>query len=174
MRYVLLASLFFFLACKKETDDSKDISSEIQGQWIRGSFNLSEFWNYSGQQVQPASTTDGLDIRMDGSLLQYHVFFPTDPQMGCRPQKLIFRKGKIKLNDKDSSFSITYHEGRYKEFFQSCTGKLNIDEAISKDKLDQMTVSGFFRVIQSDGKLFFGISYVGKNGPYIYLEKMDF
>ena len=52
MRYFFLATLFFLLACEKETDDNKDISPEVQGQWIRGSFDLSEFWNYAGQLQQ--------------------------------------------------------------------------------------------------------------------------
>ncbi len=174
MRYFLLATLFFLLACEKETDDNKDISQEVQGQWIRGSFDLSEFWNYTGPQVQPPSNTDGIDIRGDGSLFQYLVFFPTDPQMGCKPQKLMFRKGKIELNDIDSTFRITYHEGRYKEFYQSCAGKVNIDEIINQDSLDRMTISGYYKILNSDGKKLFGISYVGKQGPYLYLEKKDF
>ena len=86
----------------------------------------------------------------------------------------MLKKGKIELNDQDSTFRITYVEGRYKEFYQSCTGKENIDEPITKENLDRMAISGFYRVLMSDGKQLFGISYAGKDGPYLYLEKKDF
>jgi hypothetical protein len=163
-----------FTACKKETEESRNIPMEVGGQWVRGSFDLSGFWNYDGSQVQPAATTDGLEIKPDGTLLQYLVYFPTDAQQGCKPQKLMYRKGTIEFKPADSSFMIRYKEGHYKEFYQHCIGKENIDRVLPSDSLSGITLTGFYKVIESDGKKLMGISYVGTGGPYLFLEKKNF
>lgn len=174
MKYLLIILLFIVAGCKKESNETKNIPANISGQWIRGSFDLSEFWNYDGTQIQQAATTDGLDIKDDGTVLQYTVFFPTDAQQGCNPQKLMYRKGSIELNSTDSSFVIRYKEGRYKEFFQNCNGKVNVDHVLNSDSLSKISLTGFYKVIESDGKKLFGISYVGTAGPFLYLEKTNF
>lgn len=174
MRIYLIIAVLFLIACEKETVDKKTIPAEMNGQWVRGSFDLSEFWNYSGTQLQPAATTDGLDIKGDGTLIQYTVIFPTDPQQGCKPQKLMYRKGFIELNSADSSFIIRYREGRYKEFYQNCTGKENLDYLMPADSLSKTSLAGFYKITESGGKKLFGISYVSTEGPFLYLEKTEF
>ncbi len=171
---VFFVIVFSLNSCKKDETITDKTPVAAQGKWIRGIFDLSSFWTYTGTSIIHASfTTDGLVFHADGMVESYTVFFPTNPNQGCTPQKLMYKKGMADFNEQTHEFTLTFTEGKYREFYQSCTGKTNREVVLTKTELDQMKLSGFWKVEAGSGKKIFGISYVSVSGPYLYLEESN-
>ncbi|KIC92662.1 hypothetical protein [Flavihumibacter solisilvae] len=165
----LLMALF---SCRKDDDKPADNSPATSGKWIRGIFDLSSFWTYGGESIIPGSySTDGLVIHDDGTLEWFTVFFPTDPRQGCNPQKLMYKKGNITFSDNTQRFTMTFTEGRYREFYQDCPGKTNHEEILASTELANMSLSGYWKIESSQGRKLLGIAYASASGPYLYLEE---
>ena len=172
MKFASFIFFCFLLICGCKKEESKIIlSTDAEGQWIRRGFDLSNFWNYEGTTIQAPALTDGLHIYSDGTAESFTILFPTDPDGGCKPQKLMYRKGLCQFDADTKKFSIQFTEGRYFEFYQNCTGTGNREVELTPSELEDMAVEGFWKVENSNGKKLLGIAYVSTAGPYLYLEK---
>ena len=162
-----------FSACRKDNEDKPaDDPVVTSGKWIRGIFDLGNFWAYDGQAIMSSSfTTDGLDIRDDGTVEWFTVFFPTDSHQGCNPQKLMYKKGTITFNHNTQQFTMRFTEGRYREFYQNCPGQSHREVILTSTELADMSLSGFWKIESSEGKKLLGIAYASVSGPYLYLEE---
>lgn len=170
--FILSVAILFTSCSKNEEEAPKSVlPPSVQGQWLRGSFDLKAFWSYTGTTVQAPATTDGLQFHADGTVESYTVFFPTDPHQGCTPQKLLYKKGVARFNETNKTFTLEFTEGQYREFYQGCAGKVNVTKTLTAAELNLMTLSGFWKVEQDGGQTLFGIAYASTGGPYLYLGK---
>ena len=85
----------------------------------------------------------------------------------------MYKKGTITFNDNTKQFTMTFTEGRYREFYQSCPGQTNREVILTNTELAEMSLSGFWKIETSQGKKLLGIAYASASGPYLYLEASD-
>jgi len=138
--FALSSLLLFSTGC--ETDSvvapSGHVPSEAVGQWMYGSFSMSDFWSYNGAyQGKPFELAVVFDFKNNGTYEQYFVASTMD-YSSCRTEAFTYEKGTVKFDEADGSFTTKATEGRYRGFY-SCYPSKNIDRKMETSELKEKT-----------------------------------
>jgi|GEM_PF-5394824 len=110
--------ILFCLATKftvvAQSSSSGMVPKELVGHWQLGTFSLTNFWNpTTGQYLGNASEgSRSYRIAADGTAEEFFIYNSTS--YNCRTQILGYRKGTIKINAADKSFTFTPSSGYYR------------------------------------------------------------
>lgn len=143
MKTTILALLAVILlaGCKKENESvipGGHVPSETRGQWMYGSFSMSEFWSYDGRyQGNPFELAVMFDFKKDGTYEKYFVATTRD-YAGCKTEAFTFEKGSVDFNETAGSFTTTPTEGHYRGFY-SCFPNKNINRKMDRSELKPQT-----------------------------------
>lgn len=116
-----MRKLFSILLCLATTTGAMAQSSstakvpkELIGHWQVGTFSLTNFWNpTTGQYLGNASEgSRSYQIAADGTAEEFFIYNSTS--YNCRTQILGYRKGTIRLNVADKSFTFSPTSGYYR------------------------------------------------------------
>ena len=143
--------LVVFFSCKKDDTGSPSNTppggsttpSEAVGDWLYGSFSMTEFWGYDGSYLGNAfELSVAFTFNADGSYEQF--FISQANNYGCSTQALSFYKGYVTFTD--SSFTTHPSEGHFKGFY-SCLPSSNFDRDAEQSEL---TVQTYYYEMETD------------------------
>ncbi|WP_266366551.1 hypothetical protein [Tellurirhabdus rosea] len=150
---VLLSLALFTTSCKKDgsvPEPQGNTPSQAVGQWMYGSFSMSEFWSYDGRyQGKPFELAVMFHFKSNGTYEKYFVASTRD-YSGCQTQAFSSEKGRVKFDEDNGSFTTTPSEGTYRGFY-SCAPNRNINRKMASSELKSTTY--FYRMVKgSNGK----------------------
>jgi hypothetical protein len=149
---ILMVVLF---SCKKThmgdpsttPPDGSTTPAAAVGDWLYGTFSMTEFWAYDGSYLGNAfELSVAFTFNADGS---YEEFFISQANnYGCSTQALSYYKGYVTFTD--SSFTTHPVQGEYKGFY-SCLPSSNFDRDALESELEVQTYYYTFET-DSNGK----------------------
>jgi len=159
---VLPFLLMVLFSCKK-TDladpmtpppGSVTTPTEAVGQWLYGTFSMTEFWAYDGSYLGNAfELSVAFDFKADGTYEEY--FISQANNYGCSTQALAFYKGTVTFTD--TSFTVHPASGHFKGFY-SCAPSSNFDRDAAQSELTDQT---YYYTFETDtyGKKWFVVRF---------------
>ncbi|MBC8045552.1 MAG: hypothetical protein H7Y00_02015 [Fimbriimonadaceae bacterium] len=140
---IILISIISFTSCKKEKFFS-DAPDEMVGQWLYGTFSMTEYWNYDGSYEGNAfEMSVAFDFNDNGEYEMY--FIAVANNYGCRTEAFTYTKGTVDW-DTPGQFTLTPDEGNYRGFY-NCTPQYNFDRDAEKSELQTQT---FYYTFEAD------------------------
>ena len=114
--YIILfiAPLAIFAQAIKPKSTEGSVPDELVGHWQIGTFSMTNFWNTTtGQYVGNAGEASrSYRIAKDGTAEEYFIYNSTS--YNCRTEILGYRKGTIKINGAEKSFTFCPASGYYR------------------------------------------------------------
>ena len=140
---IILMAVITLASCKKDEIDpgigSPDFSEapdEMVGQWLYGTFSMTEFWGYDGSyQGNAFEMSVAFDFTDNGEYEMY--FIAVANNYGCRTEGFTYTKGYVDWSI-DGQFTVTPEEGNYRGFY-SCTPQYNFERAMTESELTSQT-----------------------------------
>ena len=139
---LLLATLS---SCKKDnpvpspiTDPTPTsyVPSEVLGQWLYGTFSMSEFWSYDGSYLGNAfELSVAFTFSADGHYEQFVASSVNN--YGCRSDGFSYFKGTVNFYESDS-FTVHPTEGNFRGFY-NCTPQYNFNRPAASSELADQT-----------------------------------
>jgi len=116
-----------------------EVPDELAKKWMAGQFSMGEFWDYNGSYTGNAFETGiAFDFKPDGKCEFYLVAAGTS--YGCRTEAFVYKKGTVKFNEDDLSFTFYPTEGRTRGFYKGCASSYqNYDLATARKDLQPET-----------------------------------
>lgn len=168
----VICILIGLMSCRKESsEDNKSVTPPILiGQWKRGVFEMTQFHNWQGTDMQNSSLTTGaMELYSDGTIKMYSASFPTNPSGGCNPQVFQLFEGTGKFTA-DGKIVASFSAGTERLFYQQCAGKTN-----SSRKLTQADFNGdltmYWSVNSTGSKNILSIRYDRPDNPALLFEQ---
>lgn len=135
---------------------------------------MAEFAGYTGDTIMHGSnTTDAIFFESSGRARFYTMFFPTNPNSGCTPQKFMELDGNIAVDTAQRSITFTPSSGQYRELYQSCPGRINVNRAMTSTELHDKKITYYYRTEVLSGDTYLRLSYTPSQEVGIYLEKTN-
>lgn len=135
---IILFAVLSLNACKKNELNgiNANVPKEIVGQWIYGTFSMTEFWGYDGSyQGNAFELSIAFNFMENG---QYEMFFiSTANDYGCRTEAFSYYKGSVNW-DTEGEFTVTPTEGNFRGFY-ACSPQYNFDRAALQSELVSQT-----------------------------------
>jgi hypothetical protein len=114
--YIILfvAPLSIFAQTNNAKKTNGNVPDELIGHWQVGTFSLTNFWNpTTGQYVGNAGeASTSYKISKDGTAEEFFIYNSTS--YNCRTEILGYRKGTIKINEAEKSFTFCPTSGYYR------------------------------------------------------------
>ena len=111
---LLIAPIALFAQTNAPKNAIGSVPEELTGHWQIGTFSLTNFWNpATGQYVGNAGEASrSYRIAKDGTAEEFFIYNSTS--YNCHTQILGYRKGIIKINSADKSFTFCPTTGYYR------------------------------------------------------------
>ncbi len=162
--FVMLSFVLFGTGCTEDesvTDLEGTIPSATAGQWMYGSFSMSDFWSYNGQyQGKPFELAVIFDFKSNGSYEKYFIGATRD-YSNCRTEAFTFEKGRVTFDEAAGTFTTVPTEGTYRGFY-SCFPKNNSNRKMTNAEMKTQTY--YYKVVNGNN---------GKNNLEVRFQKSD-
>lgn len=118
----------------------------LDGQWISGNFPIKKWWTYNG----PAEIKDQPSMAFHFFSNGEAEFFMTirTARQKCVAEELVYKKGKVIIDRKNSAFIFYPAEGNYRTFY-SCNPDLNMNRSTIGEEMSPVK---FYYSIKKDKK----------------------
>lgn len=143
----MLALVMLSVSCKKSADGPKGIDNStprtnvptaMQGQWLSGTFSMSEWWSYDGTQYEgnPYERSVAFNLSPNGDA-EFYLAVATY-NGACRTEGFTYQKGTVAFNEAAHSFTFYPQQGNYRGLY-SCTPGSNFDRDALASELHAVT-----------------------------------
>lgn len=137
------------------------------GNWIQGTFSLTEFWNYDGSHAGNASEQSNVFVfKANGECEQY--FIMKQLLYNCRTEAYSYRKGTVVFDEANGSFTFTPASGNYRGFY-SCAPNSNVNRDIRPDELTPKTY--YYHMEEKDGHTYMMVKHEKTDATASYFKK---
>ncbi|SDK97317.1 hypothetical protein SAMN05421823_10432 [Catalinimonas alkaloidigena] len=121
-----------------------EVPAKMQGQWMYGTFSMTDFWKYDGSYVGNAfELAVAFDFKKNGEIEMY--FMSSSAYYNCRTQAFTYEKGTVEFHD-NNSFTMHPTEGSYRGFY-TCSPSQNFNR---KAKPDELKASTYYYTFETD------------------------
>jgi hypothetical protein len=155
--------LFFALAlvsmnCTTKSTDvtptggSSTVPSELVGKWLKGSFSMTNFFTYDGQDLGKGyESSRALNLTRDGQgelFLYFHTF-----DGYCHSHAFTYVKGRVTVEG--DVLTITATSGRYRGAYTgACGSRSGFDRAMTSSEVQQQVIKLYWSVEKRDGQTY--------------------
>jgi hypothetical protein len=153
--FFLLMALTGSWGCTNEDDPGPtgDIPPEMEGQWLKGTFNMTNFWSYDGQDLGKGyESSRALTFTKEGRVEMYLYFHIFDGY--CHSHAFTYIKG-IAVADGDK-LTITALSGKYRGAYGGYCGssRKNFERDMTKEEVEKSVYKFYWEREKRNGKEF--------------------
>lgn len=123
-RFLMGLSLNFLLAFYAE--------EPLEGQWLSGDFPIKKWWTYNGTGESKERPSMAFHFFNNGEA-EFFMTIRTVKQR-CIAEELVYKKGNIVIDRKNSAFIFYPAEGNYRTFY-SCNPGLNMNRSTIREEM---------------------------------------
>ena len=179
---LVLTTLVLLSACDKDDDNNPtpsgnndgngnsngNVPAEILGQWLHGTFAMSDYWAYDGSYMgNPFTQSVAFDFKSNGTYEMFYIGQTNN--FGCINDAFSWFKGTVQFQD--STFTVTPTEGRFRGYY-NCTPQYDFDRPALASELVTKTYYFHFET-DTNNKTWLVIGFV-PNDPYpSYFSKTE-
>jgi hypothetical protein len=128
--------------------DNGSVPAGLDGNWVQGTFSLTNFWAYDGSYAGNASEQSNVFVfKPNGEYEQYFVM--VQRMYNCKTEAYTYKKGTVTFNEADGSFTVTPSSGNYRGFY-SCASGSNFNRSAKPEELVPQTF--YYKMEQINGK----------------------
>lgn len=143
------------------------VPGSMVGNWMQGTFSLTEFWNYDGSYAGNASEQSNVFVfKANGEAEQYFVM--TQRKYNCKTEAYTYKKGTVTFNEAEGSFTFTPASGKYRGFY-SCAPGSNINRDSRPDELPAKTY--YYEMVELKGKPYMLVKHDRNDTNASYFQK---
>ncbi len=123
------------------------VPGPIIGNWVQGTFSLTEFWNYDGSYAGKGTEQANVFVFGPNGECEYY-FIMTTRIYNCTSKVFNYRKGTVVFDEANGSFTFTPASGNYRGFY-SCAPSSNFSRDATPEELVPKTY--YYQMEDRDG-----------------------
>ncbi|TKK66702.1 hypothetical protein FC093_16845 [Ilyomonas limi] len=143
--FFILVAAFTLNACSKKSGATipdmprSDVPDAFTGNWLSGTFAMSDWWSYNGTQYDdnPYTQSVAFTFNKSGDAEFYLALASFDG--ACRAEAFTYYKGTVTFNESDHSFTLYPQQGNFRGFY-SCNRDSNFDRTANSNELNPSTL----------------------------------